>query len=101
MRKHTWIVLFICGLTTVSNAQIGSEMRTASQNTEARTLENNLVASAVNIKTTTSNDFALAQKPKKGWKKFKDRTLAGKILVCAGVGAFALLCLMYGTVSVG
>ena len=113
MKKNTWIVLLFFGLIIASQAQTSSKVETTSSNSEVKSTDNTLQASTVDItdRVPSVDNNATASIPpiilnqqdsqKKRRKKFKDRTLAGKILICAGVGAFAVLCLMYGTVSVG
>src|ERR1035437_1524315 len=101
MKKITWIVLFACGLTISSNAQTSAKTETTSQNTEASVSDNNLFASTADIKTTESNNSVsnpIQEKGhSKGRKKWKDRTIGGKILICTGVGAFVILCVLFGT----
>ena len=107
MKKLTCIVLFVFGLTIVSNAQTTSQVATTFQNTEARVVNDNLLTSNLDAKNVVLNDSNLdaksqnAKPHKRGSKKFKDRTLAGKILIVTGVSVFVVLCLMFGTVSVG
>ena len=118
MKKITCIVLFLCGLTVASNAQNSSETEIASANTEAKVLNNDLSASVVGTQTrasilennlsvstvgaasTVTKDAPLKTSQKK-WKKWKDKTIAGKVLVVVGGTVFIVLCLLFGTVSVG
>ena len=121
MKKITWIVLFLCGMTVALNAQTNAAPKQSSDNTEVQALAGNLsasiagteatdvavanddeLASVVDAKASVSKD-ATAKKSaeKKPWKKWKDRTVAGKILVGVGMGIFIILCLLFGTVSVG
>lgn len=105
MKKFTWIALIVCGLAVASHAQTSSKSETTSQNTEVKVSDDNLLASTVDSKTTVSDNSTLNPTQQKAeakkWKKWKNRTLAGKILICTGVGVFVVLCLMFGTVSVG
>lgn len=100
MKKITLIALFLFGTTFASYANTGLEIATIVQNTEASVLDNNLNASTVD-NTISSDDSALNSKNKKKKKKFKDRSIAGKVLIIGGIAVFAVLCILYGTVSIG
>ena len=120
MKRITWIVLFLCGMIVASNAQTTSANAAASENTEVKASNNDLSvpaatakteevsvvsndqsASTVEAKTTVSKEATSKATEKAPWKKWKDRTVAGKILVGVGMGIFIILCLLFGTVSVG
>ena len=82
MKKFTWIVLFVFGLTVASFAQTNSKTETASHNTEAKVPDNNLLASTLESKTTVENNSVLNPTQQKAeakkWKKWKNKTLAVK-----------------------
>jgi hypothetical protein len=101
MKKLTLIALFLCGLTFASNATSNLNIVPVIQNIEAKVTDNALTTSTVNNSTSTSDDAAYNAKHKKKKKSFKDRSIAGKVLIIAGVAVFAVLCLLFGTVTIG
>ena|ERR1035437_9389102 len=105
MKKLTWITLFVCGLTVLVPAQTNSKNGEISNNTEAAVPENTIQASVSETKTEVSTHAVsnLKQKKEKAsmMKKWKDRSIVGKVLIIGGVAVFVVLCVMFGTVSVG
>ncbi len=108
MKKQiTLTVLMFLGLTfgTIeSKAQTTSTPSKTPQTTELSAPTNNLMASAVESKVTVTEKSSVnaKQKPNKTSKKdWEDRSLAGKILIVTAGAIFVVLCIMYGTVTVG
>ena len=101
-------VLMVLGLTfgaTASKARSTSSHSKTSETTELSTATNNLTASTVESKSTLTENSSVVTKtqkphhPKK--KDWEERTLVGKILIVTGTAIFVVLCIMFGTVSVG
>lgn len=87
-----------------SKAQTNSTSSPTSQTEEVSAKTDNLLASAVETTTTFSDNSSVikkSQNPRHPKKEWQDRTLGGKILVVVGGTFFVILCLMFGTVSVG
>jgi len=105
--KLILIVLMVLGLTfgaLTSKAQSTPTPSPTSQTAELNAPTDELLASTVETKTTVSDNPTVTekQKPLKPKKKdWEDRTLLGKILIVTGAAIFVVICVLYGTVSVG
>jgi len=106
--KFLYPTLMVIGLafgSLSSKAQTTAPLATSAPTTELNSANNNLMASNVepasvnpeNLITKVKNQKA--NKPMK--KQWGERTLAGKVLIITGGVLFALICIAYGTVSVG
>jgi hypothetical protein len=105
MKKIISIALFVLGINFASNAEVTFRTEGPPQNTEVTVTGNDLKTSSSEMNGTESDLKApeMDHHPAggHGHKKWKDRTLGGKILICIGVGLFVILCVLYGTVTVG
>jgi hypothetical protein len=91
--------------TMVSNAQSNSTDSKATNSTEISTPSTELLASNVEPKSSVAENTSTEVKKQKATKPMKkdwdDRTLMGKILIITGGIIFGIICLLYGTVTVG
>jgi hypothetical protein len=97
MKHFSLIALLLFAFTFSSNANTSIEIATPYQSVTNVVDDNSTVTTSDN----SSSEDASAKKKKKRKKNFKDRSIAGKILIIAGVAVFAVLCLLFGTVSIG
>jgi hypothetical protein len=100
MKNFTLIALFLFGLTFASHANTTVEISTPFQTTETSVSDNGSNTTVAQTNSSDESSFD-AKKKKKRKKSFRDRSLAGKILIIVGVAVFAVLCLLFGTVSIG
>jgi hypothetical protein len=97
MKHIMLIVLFLFGVTFASELQASTGLTTTSQTS----VVDNSVSVTSDNGATDSQDADMMKKKKKRKKQFRDRSLAAKILIIAGLAVFTVLCIMFGTVSVG
>jgi hypothetical protein len=98
MKNIALIVLFLFGITFTSTVQASTGITTTTSQTSALDNSTNVVSTD---SATDSQDADSMKKKKKRKKQFRDRSIAAKILIIAGLAVFAVLCLLYGTVTVG
>jgi hypothetical protein len=99
MKNLLLLAFFLFGLTFTVKAEINTTVPAAIPVQTGMSIDN---ATTVTMDDSAdANDAAAEAKHKKKHKKFKDRSVAGKILIIAGVAVFAVLCLLYGTVTIG
>jgi hypothetical protein len=105
MKKIKMIALFVLGLSLGTQAQTQTESKA-----DAITLTSDAVATdnsitATELITTLSDNSSVDSSPKakvaSQMKKWKERSILGKILVGTGLAIFIVICLLFGTVSVG
>ena len=97
MKNIALIVLFLLGMTLTSTVQASTGITV---NTSQTVLDNSTNVTSTDA-AADSQDADMMKKKKKRKKSFRDRSLAGKILILAGIAVFTVLCLLYGTVSIG
>lgn len=104
MKKIAMMTLLFSTLTFVSSAAGDYKMEARSENaqvTSSSQSEESLNNSVLKNETLLNVEQKNGPIKPKHWKDFKDRSLAGKIVLIAGVSVFVVLCVLFGSVSVG